>query len=832
MSGGPLHWFRKNQKILLVVSGVLLMIVFTVGGVLDSFFSGQGRNSVPVRQVASASFGTFTNRDMDDWAEGNRRVVEFTRELFNLAGSPDKAKAFPIPALNDSSIEARDRDILSRMAHAKFAEEKGVYIGEETMTDYFNMLCNNELGNQGKTIDQFARELQRGALSTVKTHLERELKAIYGQRLMVSGIAGGNITPLEMWEGQRRLRERFKIEYMPIEVAAPDSIDEEPSLEKMKELYEKGQDQPPNIAIGPGFKTPRRATIGYFAAQQESFLEAEKAKITDAEILTQYQEWVENEDPRVLVGGASGFPTGGAFTPQNNDPAPQKSDTNQSGQDKKSDDVAPGLNPPQNNDEPKNNESKGDSAKQPNVNQPENSQPEDKTDPDKQKQDAGDKQSSIQAGNFQLVSFVQDQPKKQDDANQGKSPAKTVKKADPAQSSNESSKSGQDSKAEQNPPAGADSQKKAATKQESAAPDSVPPKSVQDDKPKIKPLDDKIREEIREFLARPKAQEAQTKAEEAQAQAIEKVKQVITDYLSDYDYYAENPEEADFMEAPDFESIAKENGLEFKQFDQVDFRTLEKTDFGKANLVPTSNDRQPGTVAINVFFRTFLTSSTFEIKETQRTEAGKQYFFWVIDKTHREKVSFEEAKPAIIEYYKQTKAIEAAEAKAKQIAADIAASKKRLSAEFGDKVTTSKEFGWMETNSGLEDLVASNPQNAAQMRQFLSPRMGSISPEGDLDAEPIEGVNDAFMEKIFALETNETGFATTFNKDKVYVFQVTERTKQTPLQMEKFFTRFKFGLAGQATQVDQRREINKIISGETILDKYSVKWFGEPKNDE
>ena len=123
---------------MLVISGVGLMFVFTVGGVLDQWFSGRGGQSITVRQVASTSFGNFTNKQLNDWYQAHANTVDFTQRLAQLAGTTQdssgqflsKAKANPISPIQNSSMEARDRSILRRMALAKFAEDQGIFIGE------------------------------------------------------------------------------------------------------------------------------------------------------------------------------------------------------------------------------------------------------------------------------------------------------------------------------------------------------------------------------------------------------------------------------------------------------------------------------------------------------------------------------------------------------------------------------------------------------------------------------------------------------------------------------------------------------------------------------
>lgn len=844
----------------MVVFGVLLMIVFTVGGVMDSFFSSQNQNGVDVRKVASTSFGDFTNQDMEDFAEGNRRVADFTFELYRLSKDPAKAKAYPIASLSSSSTEARDRDILSRLVFAEFARDNGIYVGEETINDYFNRLCNNELANQNKTVDQFSRELQRGSLSSVKAHLKTELLARCGQQMISAGVnpqfsqqgflVGVSPTPVEIWEGHRRLREKFKVQYMTIDIEPTDSISDEPSMEEMKKLYEEGLDRIPNIVMGPGFKEPRKATVAYFAFNNKNFLDAEKEKITEEQIQALYSEWVENEHPNVTEFPKTGTIDGGSFQPGG-----KKDDDADSAN--KEDDAAPKLNSPNNtpaneNDkkgtpapETKSSEGKESTppkAKNEDESKTDKTEPGKKVDESKKKDDAEKKTGSLSTGpqQGQFVSLVQENgtqeladAKKQDGApktdsakqgNQDGTPEKAPANNEKAPGNDKSSPAKQDDGKQESPEKKVDDNSAPA---KGDAPSSIPPKAVQDDKeklkPKIKPLDDKIRELIKEELAQPNASAAIDAAKK-------KVQAIVSEYLNDYDYYRENPEEADFLDEPDFEAIAGKYGLMFKQFKLVDYQTLSKTDFGKASVLPEDRRQQMRAAAADIFFAKFLNGSSFEVTTTLPSD-GIEYMYWVTDKKYREKVSFEDAKPRIIEYYKSVKAIEAAEAKAEKMANEVEADKKTLAAVYGDKVQTSREFGWMEVNQQAEEIARMMPQLLQQNPQMFMPRMGQIFPETPDDAEPVEGVDHGVMSKIFALEENEVGYSTDARKEKVFVFQVIERKSAEAGAKDKFFSEFTFDTSRQNSQLDQGPDLNEILSGMDLLEKYSVKWFGERENE-
>lgn len=902
MSGGPLHWFRKYQKSMLVIFGVLLMFVFTVGGVIDQWFSGRTGQNVTVRQVASTSFGNFTNKQLNEWYEAHQDTVDFTRRLAELAGNTQgangeflsKAKANPISAIQNAPLEARDRAILRRMALTKFAEDQGVFIGDETIEEYFNKLCNNELGNQGQTVEQFNKELQRYSLSAIKSHLKKELLANYAGRQLTSGFGGDQPTPIEVWEGHKRLKEKAEIEYMTLSVDDfLDKVSGEPSNDEMKKLYDEGVDRVPNFSSGPGFKTPRTVTVGYFAVDRNKYIEAEEAKITEAQILTQYEEWVENEDPRVIENKpGAGFLPGndGSFSP--NEPSSGSEENTPENTPDANSENAPGLEPPKNeadaakdgkaaNDEKTKNsgelnpvDPKADPAKgksitpEPAKTEPAKTEPA-KTDEAKQEPEKSDPkkddQGNVNSGNdsFYYVSFQEEpkqdpakktepakqvEPAKKDAVKKDAEPKKQgeppvtndTKKADPPTSDDLPTIEEPATKPATQDPANSEEKTPASNAPASnqTQPDPVSPLDVQkaideakkrvDDKPIIKPLDDKLRDTIRKFLARDSIEAINKKIDSD----LEIVRREVGDYLYDYEAHAENPDDYPAPKRPAFEKMAKDLDLTFNEYESIGLDELGKTEFGKA---PASSPELPrGFTTAQKIYVDFENGGSASVEDTVPNSKNVQYVYWVTDRKFAKKVSFAEAKPAIIKYYQRTEALKLAEAEAKRIADEVSAQNKLLSAEFGDKVNASEPFGWLAEDFRWR-LIQNNPQMAQMVIQQLgrpsSPiELGKIQPKkvdenAEETPEALEGIGNNFMEKVFALDENQIGFAPNFEKDTVYVFQVIKKMEPTEAEKELIFTTDAFPVASTGGQVNQQVPKNDFSS--ELADIYNIKWFGE-----
>ena len=736
---------------------------------------------------------------------------------------------------------------------------------KETIEEYFNKLCNNELGNQGKTVEQFNKELQAYSLSEIKSHLKKELLANYAGRQLTTGFGSDQPTPIEVWEGHKRLKEEAEIEYMTLSVDDfLDKVSGEPTNDEMKALYEEGSDRVPNFSSGPGFKTPRTVTVGYFAVNRQKYIDAEKAKITEAQILTQYEEWVENEDPRVVESktGFGGLPgNDGAFSPDGND-APNKAPTESS-------EVPPGLEPPKNDSEPttgsdetKPGETPGDSKTDSATEKPTTEQ--EKAEPAKQETQKDEPKKSDQG----IMSFgddpfiyvsLQDEPKEKQD------PAKTETAKQEPKKIEEAAKKTVDEAKQEAPPSSNDTKKaepttddlptieEPATKpaaqdpansdenkpgdsasgNDQSKPDPISPLDVQkaideaqkrvDDKPIIKPLDDKLRETIREFLAGTSNEEINKKIDAD----LDPIRRRVGDYLYDVEAHAETPDEYPAPKRPNFEKMAEKLGLTFKEYVDIGIDELGKTDFGKARADLPQLTRQV-TTAQKIYID-FENGGGSSVEKTIPSSDNVQYVYWVTDQKYAKKVSFADAKPAIIKYYKRTKALELAEAEAKNIASNVSSQNKTLSAEFGDKVKATESFSWLKENS-LWQLVQNNPQFAQQLGITSPIDLGTIQPkktEEDAKEAPkaLEGIGNNFMEKVFALDENEIGYAPNFEKDTVYIFQVIKKKEPTETEKDLVFTTNAFPSASTGGQVNQQTPKNEFNS--ELVDMYKIKWFGE-----
>jgi len=102
----------------------------------------------------------------------------------------------------------------------------------------------------------------------------------------------GTFTPTSAWEYHMRTKRRVKAELIRLQVEDfVAQVKQKPSNRDLKDLFERHKGELPfPYSSTPGFKRRKTVAVAYVKADFNTYLEAEKAKITDAEVAAYYEE--------------------------------------------------------------------------------------------------------------------------------------------------------------------------------------------------------------------------------------------------------------------------------------------------------------------------------------------------------------------------------------------------------------------------------------------------------------------------------------------------------------------------------------------------------------
>jgi len=166
----PFRAFRKHQKMLMAIAGVVCMFVFVVGDSLFSYLSG-GRNARAGEDNDSESTavhwdgGKLTNRQLEE-LKFRRRVLSNFLKNVEMEGrrssyeagvdAPELHVQYPLAADIPQQIEA---DVVRTKLLAEAATEAGMKVSDDTVVQYLN-----ELGRKNVSPTQM-----RGFLNNVSS---------------------------------------------------------------------------------------------------------------------------------------------------------------------------------------------------------------------------------------------------------------------------------------------------------------------------------------------------------------------------------------------------------------------------------------------------------------------------------------------------------------------------------------------------------------------------------------------------------------------------------------------------------------------------------------
>jgi hypothetical protein len=740
---------------MLIIFGVLLMAVFGLGPVFDNLARGfQGSSSAYEDEVvAKWRGGTISRSVLDGLKRKHYETRRFLAELANQAKAECERKGVqyqPLasslqPLQRENDDDAVDQQLIDRLLLAEKASDEGVVISDGMIDDYLTLVAGQADFTRAdwKMINKVAN--QRAAFPAIREHLRLELKAMQMQTYAGLGLPLNPI-PTEAVELYGRANNRIECEVLPVSVDQYlEKVSGEPSVGEMQALFTQGQYNYEDYGLRkPGFKIPRKVNVQYLVAEMETFLQNEKNKITDEQVEAEYDKMVESEDPMVVEVIESETPGGGFKLDLGDDPAEKpESDKPESSDAMDDSSKADESKTPETSEQPKTEQPK---AEEPKV---EESKPDDvkkeeapaeKQDTETQSEEAkseeakseetesetageGDQSLVVNSKKLQLVSFLQEgSTDAQDEASETEA-AET--------------------------PVASDQEEVGGLGGLQLSDDTTGPAVDGGTKSEkvIKPLAD-VADAIRTRMARKRAFD---KKDDAQKRAVATIT-LYQQQLMRWEAMRDGEKsDADKPAAPDFEKIAADNGMVFRETGLVDLFELSNTDFGKVNYpIQVRSPQGPMRMDIqqvsNRVFLEYDDNGLIAPQEVDDIMNGNAYVYWMSEKVEtRVPDSYEECRDKIVKFWKHQKAVELAREAAESMAEKAKSAGKTLAETFPEKVDATGEFTWLR------------PGSTAQATYGMPFR--------------VENPGEKFMQTAFGLNEGEIGVAANEPRDTVYVIQ-------------------------------------------------------------
>lgn len=823
----PFTVFRKYQKVLLAITGILAMIAFVfLGTCIQTTGVGRSYNN-PL--VVSWKYGELRETDLASMVQLRVSLNDFLRTARLQAGLPDT---------REQVLATSEESVIHTMVLAQRARDAGVVVSDDMINqvlarhtdnrlsgnDFMRLLASYKPGNQRVTPQQLFDVLREHLLAERALHL--------------FAFALAPTTPDQRWDYFNRLERRVTAQVLPLPVVEFTDDVKTPSDTVLQEFFDKHKNR---LAVPdspePGFRQPYRAKFQYFKADVEELTTEEMPNVTDAEIEEYYEKnknvlfrerplppleektedkseatkeeksdaeksaaeksdavkaETEKSDDRKAGGNAG-------ETDKNGDKAAAKPDVNAKEQDAKSNEHA---------------KAKGKSAPAPE--KPAESANE-KDDGKGEKQQSSQTRDRNTANPFRFVNY-QDEKAAGDrsKADSSKEEVKTesqVKETRAKEKEKEAEAEADKSDTSKADVAAKDETAKEDAAKSDAAKSDEAPSTEKSETAKSKPIVEpvvyrpleKVRDEIRRSLARERVPARVDKI-------FDELRGQLRAYVDARGRWlvnkTKNPDEAE-PRKPDFEKLAA-------KYPGIKAYTTALISQSQAATDPTldiARSFNPSMNLQNPFARedwlvvAFQEGQLFR-QATSRDPEENRYLWWKIDEAAPQVPEFADVRDEVLETWKMIQARAAAQKAAEDYARQVRAA----------KGTTMKEIFADDANLPVKEvgpfawLTGGNVPFAMQQ---LPPRISEVP--------GVDKPGDEFMRTAYRLEPNEVGVAFNEPKTMVYVLQVTGTDPSEEILQREFMVKIKnfdrYQQAASNTQYQAQRNWMQSLN-----EQYGVHW--------
>jgi hypothetical protein len=822
----PMNMFRKRQKLMLALLGVICMLAFLVVPIVMDM--GQSR-AVEDPVLATTSYGKIRRSEMEDMQRARSQANLFLASLLHEAGR----------RVSDQPLGDDDpRSVVDAMILAKKAEELGMVVSDQAVNEFLKMVTQDKV--TGKQLrDVIAAQSNRVSPQRLYDILRHEIMAYRMAELFGGGFNG--LPPAQRWEYYLRLRRNATAQLLPLSVA--DFIKDvgRPKDAELAEYFDKYKEvEPLPFSPEPGFKIPRKFSVQYLKANYQEQVDRIAKELTDEDIEEFYEK---NKDTRYTALNLPFEDESPTTTPKPSDDRykdrleggaatgdveveslelPVREDL-KSGLDASTDGVEAEPTSPNENEDAVEAPTETDepSSEAPSSDESDEESTEESTEPAADEPAAGDSPDEGDSGaanpartrrvadEGQLLAYAEELAFLQDDGAREEpstDDAATDGSEDqqPVEGATTDSATVNDGTAESEAGAGEVGAGEVGAGEASAGEEqndgpAATPKSPSSSK--YQPLSE-IKDRVRRDLAA--------------SLATERISKVMEEIKPEFDTYyydrvnAEAEQGAKKPAQPNLEVLTTHYGLTDHELKLLSLRELSETDVGKSSDPKTALTGQP----VSLLQMLFTAMQPYKPVITDDSE-GNQYLVWKTeDQPERvPKLDDPGIRQIVEDAWRLEQAREPAQKRAEELAAQAREKKEPLTQSLADQkhgtVVATDPFPWLT-------------------QSFFSfpPPPPSISPVRGVDksvliAEP----GEAFMETVFGLDQGGVGVAFDQSKKNVYVIQV-ESFAPSETVLRETFLHDRFGLYAEVARLDAGRASEEWMNA--LREEVGLDWEQSP----
>jgi hypothetical protein len=710
----PLSLFRRHQKILLAVFGVVIMITFTIGGSIDWYQGAQTRPGQDTGVVVTWKHGRFHDDDLYLMRTTHNLTVRFLDALVMRAVEAGGMPTAPGITRDPTTGQIRDpgiprsyaeEDLVQTAILARRAEEMGVMVSDQAILEFLDGLAANKVPRS-----EFAgllRDATGGRLiqQQLFEQLRTELRAQNLRMMANSGLFA--ITPVSAWNYFNRLNRRVSAEMLPLPVEDfVAKVSKEPTPAEIQSLYDDGKDRYPNpYRREPGFKRPLRIAFQYLKADFERFLEAEMAKVSDEQVQEYYEKNKQDFKAPELPPVDDLMPGDPEQTPAEpeGEPKPEDETTAPNGADDAMEETTPGDSAPPALEGPENQPETGDTPESPTPT-PEPSSDDSSFVPGQKKGDRHWVFSRARAGTGLVCTLILRQRKNRpktagrplNPSRAEASPAEDDEmSAEAGTSESAPAESGTSESAPAEPGTAEPATAEPGTAESAPATESAPAEPESTTEPeaavRYKPLEE-VADQIRRSIARPQAQDAMSEALKNARRDIDAYFRARVRAKALRDAKRDAPEPAPL----DLEAMGEKYQLIPGETRMVDGMEISDFELGKAYRFSFAQ----GQVQTIPFAQIAYVEGIplFRPDQIRSFDVDVEFLYWKAEEEEQFVPTLDQARDDVIAAWKREQALELAKAEAERLVKAARPDKslrETVGEALAERVFDTGEFSWM-----------------------------------------------------------------------------------------------------------------------------------------
>ncbi len=275
----PFAVFRRHQRKLLAVFGILAMIAFVLDPSLFRFWNGSGGNTDPV--VAKLYGKNIRRSDLYEMQVQRQNANRFMYDLIALINPTRMPPAQIFGELNTRALV--DALILEHEAD-KLKMPKDKKVAVEWLQNRLGSVMTTELFEIA--LSRFNSQANRVSGETILADIASQIRIANAGQLLGTPL----VTPLDVFDVYRDQTERVSVRAVAFPVEDYVTKVKDPTPTELREFYDQYKDALPDPDRDtPGFKIPRLVQVEILSIDGEALERQFRDKLTDAELRTYYE---------------------------------------------------------------------------------------------------------------------------------------------------------------------------------------------------------------------------------------------------------------------------------------------------------------------------------------------------------------------------------------------------------------------------------------------------------------------------------------------------------------------------------------------------------------